>query len=109
MRHPWTIDPEGSLAISAMVTEMAGALPFTTSRLQQSVGDALDRIGGHLQHDAPHAQHLLPEALQVHADRLCVPHQVAAILSRDLEDVCDMFDDIMTSLYDPAESPLTDT
>ena len=80
----WRLDTEGPWRVSTMVTELQGALPVTTSRLQQSMSNALDRIAGHLTYDAPHAQHLIPEALQLHDDRLCVPRQVAAILSRDL-------------------------
>ena len=75
----WRLDPDGLWQVSTMITQLDGALPVTTSRLQQSMANALDRIAGALQYDVPHAQHLLPEALQVHADRLCVPRQVAAI------------------------------
>ena len=52
------------------------------------MSDAMDRIAGHLAYDVPHASHLLPEALQVRADRLCAPRQVAKIMERDLGYVC---------------------
>ena len=75
----WRIDTEGPWSISTMVTAREGALLVATSRLGQSMSAAMDRIAGHLTYDMPHAQHLLPEAMQVHADRLCVPRQVATI------------------------------
>ena len=84
----WRLDTEGLWSISTMLTQVlhsipGTSLPVTTSRLGQSMSAAMGRIARHLTYDVPHAQHLLPEALQVHADRLCVPRQVAAILSRD--------------------------
>ena len=96
----WRLDLEGPWQVSTMITQLDGALPVTTSRLQQSMANALDRIAGVLTYDVPHAQHLLPEALQVHADRLCVPRQVATVLKRDLGYVCDALDEI-AALYDP--------
>ena len=98
----WRLDPEGAWQISTMVTErnIETFLPVTTSMLQQSMSDAMDRIAGHLAYDVPHASHLLPEALQVHADRLCVPRQVAKIMERDLGYVCESLDEIAATIYD---------
>ena len=97
----WRLDPEGSWQISKMITRLdATSLPVTTSMLQQSMSDAMDRIAGHLSYDVPHAIHLLPEALQTHADRLCVTRQVAKIMERDLGYVCEALDEIAATLYD---------
>ena len=68
--------------------------------LQQSMSDAMDRIAGHQAYDVPHASHLLPEALQAHADRLCVPRQVAKIMERDLGYVCESLDEVAATIYD---------
>ena len=89
----WTLTPltDRPWRVSTSVTEvrhpshaiLGTPLPVTTSTLGQSMAQAMDRIAGHLTYDIPHAQRIIPEAQQVHADRLCVPRQVAAILSRD--------------------------
>ena len=111
----WTLTDARPWRVSTSVTEVlhptdpndpnpGASLPITTSTLGQSMTQALDRIAGHLTYDIPHAQYLLPEALQVHADRLCVPRQVAVILSRDLESVCDAFDEVVAAIY-PEETP----
>ena len=42
----WRLDPEGPWQVPTMVTQLDGVLPVTTSRLQQSMSNALDRIAG---------------------------------------------------------------
>jgi len=101
----WRLDLDREWLVSSMVTSFRHAppgnsLPVTTSRLGQTMSEALDRIAGHLTYDVPHAQRLLPEGLEVHADRLCVPRQVAKIMERDLGYVCESLDEIAAMIYE---------
>ena len=62
-----------------------------------TVQAALNRPMGHLRSSSfiPHAEHVLPEAWEVHDDKLCVIRQMAVLLHKCHGDLLDEFDRLL--------------
>jgi transcriptional antiterminator Rof (Rho-off) len=86
----WALDPDGEWQTSRLVSTVDRAGNVDSQALLRQPMAGLRSAAAHL----PHPELLCHSAFEVHADKLCVPRQLAELLGpkRTLHDVCDTFD-----------------
>ena len=95
----WTYDEEGSWKISEQTVQVReDGTARVETRLEEEVLER--RVGAKPSlSQLPFPEGLCAEAFEDHPDMLCCPRQIAAVLRRDLGEVCSQLDDAEQELY----------
>ena len=95
----WTYDEEGTWKISEQTVEVReDGTARVETRLEEDVLER--RVGAKPSlSQLPYPEGLCVEAFEDHPDMLCCPRQIAAVLKRDLGEVCSRMDDVEHALY----------
>jgi hypothetical protein len=90
-------DRDGTWLISAMQTTVsADGVPHTEVRMHRDLSQGDPMRGLSSASHLPHEPDLfLDEAFEEHADALCVPRQLAALLRRPMGDILESFDEML--------------
>lgn len=96
----WTYDQSGTWKISEQTVQVRdNDEPTVTTRVEEDI--ILERRVGAKPSlsQLPFPEGLCAEAFEEHDDMLCCPRQIAAVLKRDLGEVCSLMDDAERALY----------
>ncbi len=85
----FTLDPHGEWFYNDMRTDPWEYGPVVTTQFHTPMGHQLRRAADFI----PHADQVLESAYDQSDDRLCVPRQLAELLSEDFHELCADFDD----------------
>ena len=77
--------------ISALTTDIQNGEAVTSAVMRQPLGAGPVSCAAFL----PHSEHIVDEAWETHADKLCVPRQLASVLRISLNEAIGIFDDFL--------------
>ena len=87
----FSYDREGEWLISALTTEIADGEAVTQAIMRQPLGTGPISCGSFL----PFPEHIVECAFETHDDMLCIPRQLATVLSINLNEAVAYFDEFL--------------